>query len=70
LKRAELYRGFWWADLSEGGHLLDLDVNGKIILKLIFKNWNEKTWSRLIWLRIETGVGRFGCGNKHLGYIK
>jgi len=58
LEREELHIGFWWADLRKGDHLVDLDVNGKIILKWIFKNWNEKAWSGLIWLRIETGIGR------------
>jgi len=38
--------------------LVDLDVNGKIILKWILKNCNEKAWTGLIWLRIRTGVGR------------
>jgi hypothetical protein len=27
------------------------------ILKWFFKNWNEKAWTGLIWLRIRTGVG-------------
>ena len=32
-------RGFWWEDLSEGGHLENLGLNGVIILKWIFKKW-------------------------------
>ena len=35
----------------------DLDVDGKIILKLIFKKWDVEAWTRLIWLRIGTGGG-------------
>jgi hypothetical protein len=27
----------WWGDLREGDHLKDLDVDGRIILKLIFR---------------------------------
>ena len=28
-----------WGDLMESGHLEDLDVKGRIILKCIFKRW-------------------------------
>jgi len=31
--------GFCWGNLSERGHLEDLAIDGKIILKLTFKKW-------------------------------
>jgi hypothetical protein len=42
----------------ETGHLESLFVDGTIISKCIFKTWDEKTWTALIWLRKETGGGR------------
>jgi hypothetical protein len=31
---------FWWEDLREGDHLGDPGVDGRIILKWIFKKWD------------------------------
>jgi hypothetical protein len=52
-----LHTGFWWGDLKEGDHLKDPVVDGRIILKWIFKKWDG--WARigLIRLRIGTGGG-------------
>jgi hypothetical protein len=40
-------------DLREGDHLGDPSVDGRIILKWIFKKW--EVWTRLSWLRIGAG---------------
>jgi hypothetical protein len=45
-----------WGDVREGDHLIDPDVDGRIILKQIFK-WDGGAWTGLIWLRIGTGGG-------------
>jgi hypothetical protein len=36
----EVHTGFWWADLREGEHVEVSSIDGKIILKWIFKEWD------------------------------
>jgi hypothetical protein len=52
-KTGELLTGFWWGD-----HFEDLGVEGRIIMKCIFKEWFDVLWTGLIWLRIRTDGGR------------
>jgi hypothetical protein len=54
-ERKEVHTGFWWGDLREGDHLGDPRVDGRIILKWIFK-W-DGAWAGLSWLRVEASGG-------------
>ena len=36
----EVHTGFWWGNLREKGHLEDPGVNGRIILRWIFRKLN------------------------------
>ena len=36
-ERGEAYTGFWWGNLSERDHLGDPGVDGRIILRWIFR---------------------------------
>jgi len=53
----EVYTGFWWENLRERDYLEDTGVDGRIILRWIFRKWNVGTWTESIWLMIGTGGG-------------
>jgi hypothetical protein len=54
--KREVRTGFWWGDLREGDHLGDTGIDGRIILKWIFKKWDGAS-TGLSWLGIGTGGG-------------
>jgi hypothetical protein len=37
-ERGDVYTGLWWEKLRKRDHLEDLAVDGRLIVKLIFKN--------------------------------
>jgi hypothetical protein len=43
---------------SERDHWGDPGVDGRIILRWIFRKWDVGVWTGLGWLRIETGGGQ------------
>jgi hypothetical protein len=42
-----VHTGSWWGDLREKDHLEDPDEDGRIILKWIFKKWDELSRDRI-----------------------
>jgi len=60
---------FLWGYLREKDHLKDPSLDGRIILKFIFKEW-AGLWTGLIWLRTGTGGCFCECGNAHPASIR
>jgi len=58
----EVHIGVWWGNLRDRDNLGDVRIDGKIILKSIFKEWDEETWKRLLWLRIGKSGGHLRMG--------
>jgi hypothetical protein len=56
---------FWFVEVTllilcsarERNHWGDPGVDGRIILRWIFRKWDVGVWTGLSWLRIETGGG-------------
>jgi hypothetical protein len=48
---------FWRGNLKERDHWRDPGVDGRIILRRIFRKWDVGVWTGLSRLRIETGGG-------------
>jgi len=42
--RGKAYTEFWWGNLREIGHLGDPGVDGRIILRWIFRQWDVGVW--------------------------
>ena len=55
--RGDMYTGFWWGNLRERYHLGDPGVDGRIILRWIFRKWDVGVWIGSSWVRIGTGGG-------------
>jgi hypothetical protein len=55
--RGEAYTGFWLGYLKETDHLGDPGLDGRIILRWIFRKWDVGIWTGSSWLRIKTGGG-------------
>jgi hypothetical protein len=50
-----VHTGFWWGDLREGNHLGDPGIDGRIILKGIFK---KSDWG-MDWIELAQDTDRW-----------
>jgi len=55
--RGEACTGFWWGNQRERDHWGDPGVDGRIILRWIFRKLDVGVWTGSSWLRIGTGGG-------------
>jgi len=55
--KGEVYTGLWWGNVRAGENLEDLGVDGRIILRWIFRKWDVGAGTGSNWLRIGTGGG-------------
>jgi len=55
--RGETYTGFWWGNLRERDHLYDPGIDGRIILRWIFRKCDVGVWTGLTRLRIGKSGG-------------
>jgi len=59
---SEAYTGFLLGNLKERDHLGDPGVDGRIILRWIFRKWGEGVWTGSSCLTIGTGGGHMRLG--------
>ena len=57
----EVYTGFWWENIWERNHLGDPGIDGRILLRWIFRKRDVGLW---------TGPDTCECVNEHSGSIK
>ena len=57
--RGEAYIGFWWGNLAEKDQLRNPGVDGRIILRCIFRKWDVRALNKSIWLKIRKVAGNF-----------
>jgi hypothetical protein len=53
--KGEAFTGFWLGNLRERDHLGNPGEDGRIILRWIFRKWDVRPRTGLMWLRLGTG---------------
>ena len=63
--RGEVHTGFWWGNMKERAHLEDPGVEGRVVLKWIFKkcdggiDWIDLAQNRDRWRALVNAVMNF-----------
>jgi hypothetical protein len=55
--RGVVHTGFWWGNVRGRDHLDEPGIDGRIILRWIFRKWDVGALTGLILLRTGTGGG-------------
>jgi hypothetical protein len=55
--RGKVYAGFWWGNLRERHHLGDPGIDGRVILRWMFRKWDVGAWAGSKCFGIRTGGG-------------
>jgi len=53
-----MHTAFWWGNPRERDNLEDPVVDGRIVLRWIFRKSDVRVWTESSWLRIGTGGGQ------------
>jgi hypothetical protein len=53
----EACKSFWWGTQRERDNWLDPDVDGRIILRWVFRKWDVGVWTGFSWLILGAGGG-------------
>jgi len=56
-RRREMYTGVWCGNQRERDQLGDPSVEGRMILRWIFRKWDVGVWTGSSWFRIRTSGG-------------
>ena len=48
LRQEKCIQVCWWGNLRERGHLIDVDIDGRILLKWVLTNWSGEAGTGLI----------------------
>jgi hypothetical protein len=56
---SRVYIGFWWGNLMERDHLKGPGLDGRIILRWIFRKSDVGEQTGSIWFMTGTGAGHF-----------
>jgi hypothetical protein len=65
-----MYTEYLWGNLGERHNLEDTGVDGRIILKWIFRNWGGRSGLDCSGSEWEGVVGSCECGNEPSGFKK
>jgi len=57
-------------NLRERDHLEDPGIDGRIVLRWIFRKWDVGVWTGSSWLRIGEVAVTCECGNEPSGCVK